>query len=57
VPDDDDNEREIYQSHFIDSKGKLKLLRVVVEETADELVVVTVYPTSQIRRYWKDDKS
>jgi len=33
---------------------KEMLLRVVVEETADELVVVTVYKTSQIDRYLKD---
>jgi len=33
---------------------KEMLLRVVVEETADELVVVTVYKTSQIDRYLKE---
>ena len=27
------------------------LLRVVVEDTADETVVITVYKTSQINRY------
>ncbi len=30
------------------------LLRVVAEETPDEIVVVTLYKTSQIRRYLKD---
>lgn len=29
------------------------LLRLVVEEAADELVVVTVYKTSQVQRYLK----
>jgi hypothetical protein len=29
------------------------LLRVVVEETPQELVVITVYKTSQISRYMK----
>jgi hypothetical protein len=30
------------------------LLRVVTEETPDEIIVVTLYKTSQIRRYLKD---
>jgi len=29
------------------------LLRVVVEETADEIVVVTLYKTSQVAKYMK----
>lgn len=29
------------------------LLRVVVEDTPEEIVVVTIYKTSQIRRYLK----
>ncbi len=31
--------------------GKAMLVRVVVEETADEIVVVTVTRTSQVARY------
>jgi hypothetical protein len=54
VPDDDNENRDIFQSLFIDHKGKQKLLRVVVEETIAEIIVITVYPTSQIRRYWKE---
>lgn len=30
------------------------LLRIVVEETASEIVVVTVYKTSQFRKYLGD---
>ena len=55
VPDEDDEEREIYQSFFIDANGKEKLLRVVVEETATELVIISAYPTSQIKKYWKEE--
>jgi F0F1-type ATP synthase delta subunit len=54
VPDEENPLREIYQSHFVDNKGKLKLLRVVVEVNKDEVLVVTAYPTSQISKYWKE---
>jgi hypothetical protein len=42
VPDKDDPGRQIHQSRFVDAKGREKLLRVVVEEHADEIVAVTV---------------
>ena len=32
-------------------QGKVMLLRVVVDEEADRLVVITAYLTSQVRRY------
>ena len=54
VPDEDDPNREIYQSRFHDDSGAEKLLRIVVEENEDEIVAVTVYPVSQFKRYWKD---
>lgn len=54
VADEENPLREIYQSHFVDHKGKLKLLRVVVEVKKDEVLVVTAYPTSQISKYWKE---
>lgn len=53
VPDEDDISQRIYQSVFIDTKGTRKLLRVVVEETKAEIIVITVYPTSQIKKYWR----
>ena len=54
VPDADDPKRQIYQSRFRDGEGQEKLLRVVVEETEAEIVAVTVYPVSQVKRYWKE---
>jgi hypothetical protein len=33
--------------------GRVMLLRVVVEETSTERVIITVYRTSQIDRYLK----
>ena len=53
VPDEDDINRQIYQSFFTDRKGKKKLLRVIVEETQDEIAVITAYLTSQIKKYWR----
>jgi len=53
VPDEDDWNRQIYKSKFTDYRGRHKLLRVVVEETLDEIVVITTYSTSQISRYWR----
>ncbi len=53
VPDRDDPRRRIHQSRFVDAKGRERLLRVVVEEHADEMVAVTVYPASEFKRYWK----
>lgn len=53
VPDKDDPGRQIHQSRFVDAKGRPKLLRVVVEEHADEIVAVTVYAASKFERYWK----
>ena len=53
IPDENDIKRQIYQSLFTNHKGKQKLLRVVVEETQDEIAVFTVYLTSQIKKYWK----
>jgi len=54
VNDEDSDDRLIYQSHYVDKRGKLMLLRVVVEETREEIVVITAYPTSQIKRYWEE---
>ncbi len=54
VPDADDPKRQIHQSRFLDGEGQEKLLRVVVEETETEILAVTVYPVSQVRRYWKE---
>ena len=44
--------RVIYQRRYQDALlGEEMLLRLVVEETEMELVVVTLYKTSKIRKY------
>ena len=41
-----------YQSRVIHS-GKPYLLRVMVNEAADPKVVVTIYKTSKLNKYWQ----
>lgn len=45
--------RKIYQSKFRVSDGRMMLIRLVVEESPDSLVVVTAYRTSKIDTYWR----
>jgi len=46
--------RKIRQKKYsLDNKEVL--LRVVVDDEKDRLVVVTAYLTSQIKRYWRQD--
>lgn len=41
-----------YQSRVIRS-GKPYLLRVMVNEAADPKVIVTIYKTSKLKKYWQ----
>jgi hypothetical protein len=51
---DDPPGRQILMRRYLDSVLRQEmLLRIVVEDTTDELIVVTVYKTSQIKRYLK----
>lgn len=46
--------REVRQARFVDGvSGKLFLLRAVVEPGRDADLVVTVYRTSKIAKYWR----
>jgi len=48
----EEGERRIHMRRYVDSLlGQTMLLRVVVEETSTEIVVVTLYKTSRIARY------
>jgi hypothetical protein len=49
---DDPSGCKVYQSQVEFGTGKLYLLRVFVNETANPSVVVTVYRTSKIAKYW-----
>jgi hypothetical protein len=44
--------RRIHMRRFVNAdSGKAMLLRVIIEETPIELVVLTVYRTTKVRKY------
>jgi len=45
--------RKVYQAK-VEMDGKLYVVRAIVE-SADPLIVVTVYRTSKIEKYWSDE--
>ena len=45
----------ILQSRFAAADGKMYLVRAVVAEAKTPAVVVTVYRTSKIEKYWKQE--
>ena len=45
-------ERGVYQSK-ISPNGRMRLIRLVVEKKEGILIVVTVYITNKISKYWK----
>ncbi|MEX2165309.1 MAG: DUF4258 domain-containing protein [Sulfuricaulis sp.] len=45
--------KKIYQSQVEFDGGKLFLLRAIVNDEAEPAVVVTVYRTSKIEKYWR----
>ena len=45
--------KKAYQSKVDFGDGKIFLLRAIVDENADPAVVVTVYRTSKIEKYWR----
>jgi nucleotidyltransferase/DNA polymerase involved in DNA repair len=48
-------QREVRQSRVLDQvSGKLRLVRVFVDRGVDEETVVTVYRTSKLRKYWRE---
>ena len=49
-----DDEITVYQSQLEFGTGKLYLLRLFINTTIDPAVVVTIYRTSQIKKYWRN---
>lgn len=45
--------RKAYQSQIDFGDGRMFLLRVIVAEDVDPAVVVTVYRTSKVDKYWR----
>ena len=44
--------KSAYQSQLDFGQGKVYLLRAIVSEATDPPVVVTVYRTSKVHKYW-----
>jgi hypothetical protein len=45
--------KRVYQSRLDFGSGNVYLLRAVVDDSKDAAVVVTVYRTSKITKYWR----
>ena len=45
--------KKAYQSQLDFGRGRIFLLRAIVRDDVDPPVVVTVYRTSKIRKYWR----
>jgi len=45
--------RKVYQSRIVFGDGKTYLVRVVVADEQMPSVVITVYRTSKVARYWR----
>jgi len=45
--------KKAYQSIMDFGKGKLYLVRVIVDDTVVPVRIVTVYKTSKINKYWR----
>jgi hypothetical protein len=45
--------KKAYQSKLDFGEGKIFLLRVIVDDSIDPVVVITAYRTSRIDKYWR----
>ncbi|MGH7952530.1 MAG: DUF4258 domain-containing protein [Limisphaerales bacterium] len=45
--------KKAYQSKVDFGAGKIFLLRVIVDDTIEPAIVVTLYRTKKINKYWK----
>jgi Domain of unknown function (DUF4258) len=51
---EDKEGKKAYQSQFEFENGKIYLVRAIVADNTRPAIVVTVYRTSQIARYWRE---
>lgn len=51
------NGRKAHPSHLDLGGSKLYLVRAILDDRADPAVVVTVYRTTKISKYWRDRES
>ncbi len=46
---------DILQSRFMSENGRMYLLRAILAPDGDPPVVITVYRTSKIAKYWRPE--
>lgn len=51
-----DKDKKAYQSQIQFENGKTYLVRAIVADNTNPAIVITVYRTSQIARYWREDE-
>jgi len=51
----EESELKVYQSRHTADNGKTYLLRVFVNDRVNPVRVVTVYKTSKISKYWRNE--
>jgi len=51
---DEYGQKKAYQSIIDSGTGKDYLVRVIANDSVDPAVVVTVYKTNKIRKYWRE---
>lgn len=47
--------RKAYQSRIDFGHGRVFLVRAIVDDRVDPAVVVTVYRTSKVSKYWREE--
>ncbi|KAM3095571.1 DUF4258 domain-containing protein [Phormidesmis sp. 146-35] len=52
---DDRDGKKAYQSQFEFGNGKTYLVRAIVADNTEPAIVITIYRTSQIKRYWRQE--
>jgi len=45
-----------YQSRITWGDGRVFLLRVIVDDSIDPVVIITAYRTSKVEKYWREDE-
>jgi len=47
--------RRIYQSRYFDAfENKEMLIRVITEIRGDDLIIISIYKTSKLAKYWSE---
>lgn len=54
---DSENNRKVYQDIIEFNDNKQYVVRVILEETKNNLKVITVYKSSKISKYWRENES